>query len=174
MAVKEIKDLTGLSKAEPKEREAVAKDLLTTLLELSDDKTSVESSVPVEIKRGGEVKLTFRIHQISDEDVRAAQRKSTKYKANPNGKKLPQIEWDRDPVKYRSLVIYAATIPEDQKKVWGLQAFMDKKNCIEPYETIDHILNLGEKMTVFSKILEISGLNDDDEEEATLEEYAKN
>lgn len=170
----EIKNVTGLSHSSGAERKSVEKDMLTTLLELSEEKTSVEAATEIEIKRNGEVRLSFKVHQVSDEDIRRARKSATKNKPNPNGRKLPPIEWDRDETKYRSMVIYIATIPEDQKRVWGNAAFMEKKGCMEPYETVEHILNVGEKLAVFDRILELSGMADDDEGEESLEEYAKN
>lgn len=60
----------------PKIRGMAAEDLLTTLLERSDDKKSAELADEMEIKRGGKVRLVFHVHQIDNEDMRKAQKSS--------------------------------------------------------------------------------------------------
>lgn len=169
-----VKDLTGLSAVPPEERAGVEKDLLTTLLQMAEENTSPKDALPIEIKRQGTVRFSFRVHPVSDDDVRTARKAAITYMPNPSNKKLPKIEKDRDEVQYRSVLIYNATVPEDREKVWNNQVVKERFGAVQGYETIDKILNVGEKMKVFEKILEFSGLNEEDEEAATPEDYAKN
>ena len=169
-----VKDLTGLSAVPAEVRAGVEKDLLTTLLQIAEENTSSKDALPIEIKRQGTVRFTFRVHPVSDDDVRAARKAATTYMPNPSNKKLPKIEKERDEVLYRSVLIYNATVPEDREKIWNSQAVRERFNLVQGHESIDKILNVGEKMKVFEKILEFSGLGDEEEEETTAEDYAKN
>lgn len=175
MAEKELQDLTGLSNVDPKERPMEEADLIKALLEMAEENTSTEEAVTIDIKRGGKVRFSFRVHPVSDEDIRIARKAATTYMANPNNKKLPKIEKDRDEVQYRSLIIYNATIPEDRAKIWDNQKIKERFDLVQGHDTIDKILNVGEKMKIFEKILEVSGMNeDDDDDEVSVEDYTKN
>jgi Phage XkdN-like protein. len=170
------KDITDFSKTDAVLEKVIApkveEDVLATLLSMSDEKKSNDEAIAIDVKRGGVVRFTFKINQLSDEDIRKSRKAATTTKSNPNGKKYPPIEWDRNETKYRSLVIYNATVPEDRNKIWGNASFMQQKNLVEPWESVDEILNVGEKMSIFEKVLDHSGLLDADDEPE--EEYAKN
>ena len=127
----------------------------------------------VEIKRGGKYLFTVHLHPISEPDATMARKKSTVYMPNPNGKKLPPIEKERNTAKFNSWLIYLATTEEDQEKIWGNRAIMEKFNLAQPYESIDFLLTLGEKQKLVELVMDLSGLSDD-EEEINEEEYAKN
>ena len=92
---------------------------------------------------------------------------------NPPGKNLPPIEKDFDTAKFNSQLIYLATVPEDQRKIWGNKDVMDKFGLMEAWETIDKLLTLGEKSKLSDLVTTISGM-DDDEDEVDQVEYAKN
>lgn len=134
---KEIKDYTGLSTVSS---EAAAKgvnrqdkeiDLTTALLKAAEFKVSEDLITEVKIKRGGEYLFSVHLHPISDSDRRKAAKQATKYISNPNGKKLPKIEGDFDAAKFNSLLIYMATIPEDQKKIWANKEIKEKYDLIQ-------------------------------------------
>ena len=127
----------------------------------------------VEIKRGGKYLFTVHLHPINEPDATMARKKSTVYMPNPNGKKLPPIEKERNTAKFNSWLIYLATTEEDQEKIWGNRAIMEKFNLAQPYESIDCLLTLGEKQKLVELVMDLSGLSDD-EEEINEEEYAKN
>lgn len=177
-----VKDFTGLSSVPASEEPKLAKiekkqsenDILSALLSMNEEKTSTEDSLEINIKRKTGVELTFRVHQLSDADIKRTKKAATTYMKNPNNAKLPQIEKERDEVKYRSLLIYNATVKEDQDKIWGNKQFMEAMNCVQPWESIDAALNFGEKINVCEKILDFSDMNEDNEEEIDLEDYAKN
>lgn len=165
--------VTGLDVAE--NRQEAEYDLVKSLLEAAEFKVADESVTEVNLKRAGKFLFTVNLHPISEPDARVARKKATIYMPNPNGKKLPPIEKDFDSSKFNSWLIYLATTEEDQKKIWGNPAVMQKYNLAQPVESIDVLLTLGEKRKLADLVTDISGMNDDEDEEAiTPEEYAKN
>lgn len=161
---------TGLETAT--NRKETEYDLVKALLESAEYKTSEEEITEVEIKRSGRYLFTVHLHPISEPDARLARKKATTYMPNPNGKRLPPIEKDLDTSKFNAWLIYLATTEEDQQKIWGNGAVMQKYGLAQPYESIDVLLTLGEKRKLADLVTDISGMND--EEEVSEEEYAKN
>lgn len=179
MAEKEIKDFTGLSQVPAGERRYAEEDLLTSLLAAAEFKDSEEAVVPVEIRRAGRVYFTVHLHPLSDEDIKAARKKSTKYGKNPLGSKYPPIEKERDQKKFNSWLIYLATTQEDQKKIWGNQALLDKLELVEPVDAVDALLLAGEKDRLVDTVTNLSGFDEDEDGYSqdppdTLEGYVKN
>lgn len=165
----EKKNITGLENAE--NRKEAEFDLTKSLLEAAEFKTSAESITEVEIKRAGKYLFTVHMHPISDPDARLARKKATTYMPNPQGKKLPPIEKDFDNSKFKSWLIYLATTEEDQQKVWGNPTVMQKFGLAQPYESIDVLLTLGEKSKLVDVVTDISGLDDDEDENMSEEEF---
>lgn len=176
MANKETEkvNVTGLDTAA--NRKEAEYDLVSALLEAAEYKTDENNVTEVEIKRAGKYLFTVHIHPISDPDARFARKKATIYMPNPNGKKLPPIEKEFNNSKFGSWLIYIATTAEDQAKIWGNPQIMAKYGLMEPWETVDILLNLGEKRDLLDQVTSISGMDDDDDDEEILdqEEYAKN
>lgn len=166
----EEKVVTGLEAAE--ERKEAEYDLVQALLESADYKDSQDAITEAEIKRNGKFLFTVHIHPLSEPDARQARKKATIYMPNPQNKKLPAIEKDFDTSKFNSWLIYLATTEEDQQKIWGNPAIMQKFGLNQPWESIDVLLTLGEKHKLADLVTEISGMGDD--EEVDQEEYAKN
>lgn len=171
MAETEKKDVTGLDTAA--NRKEAEYDLVQALLESAEYKTSEDEITEVDIKRKGRFLFTVRIHPISEPDARMARKKSTTYIPNPNGKKLPPIEKELDTAKFNAWLIYLATTEEDQQKIWGNPAVMQKYGLTLPVDSIDVLLTLGEKRKLADLVTDISGL-DDEEDNVDEEEYAKN
>lgn len=168
----EKKDVTGLSTAT--NRKDAEYDLVKALLESAEYKTSEEEITEVEIKRSGKFMFAVHLHPISEPDVRTARKKSTTYMPNPNGKRLPPIEKDFDTAKFNAWLIYLATTEEDQQKIWGNPTIMQKFGLAQPVESIDILLNLGEKRKLADLVSEISGMDDDEDETVDEEEFSKN
>jgi hypothetical protein len=168
----EKKDVTGLDQAA--DRKEAEYDLVKALLESAEYKTSEEEVTEVEIKRGGKFLFSVHIHPISEPDARTARKKATTYMPNPNGRKLPPIEKELDTAKFNSWLIYLATTEADQQKIWGNGAIMKKYDLAQPVESIDVLLTLGEKRKLADLVTDISGMDDDEEENVDEEEYAKN
>ncbi len=145
-------------------------DLVKSLLEAADYRDSAESITPVDIHRSGKFLFTVRIHPLGDDEVKQARKKATKYCKNPKGAKYPPIEKDFDSSLFNSWLIYLATVPEDQEKIWGNPEVKSKRGLLQDVETVDVLLTSGEKAALSEKISEISGFNEDFDPE----EQAKN
>lgn len=168
-----VADVTGLDLA--KDRKEAEYDLVTALLEAADYRNSEEAITTVDIKRAGKFMFSVRVRPVSDEETRKARKKATTYMPNPNNKKLPPVERDFNDSLFKSWLIYMATIPEDQEKVWGNKAIRDKFSLSLPVEAIDVLLTIGEKNRLADAILDVSGVNDEDgEENVSYEDYIKN
>lgn len=170
---KETKDLTGLETTEisdRKSREATEYNLLENLLKTAEFIDSKEAITEVDIKRKGEVMFTLHIRPVSDQDIRRIRKQATTYMPNPANRKLPPIEKEFNTAKFNSLLVYAASTREDQESIWGNKTLMQKYDLVEPWETVDRLLLFAEKSQLCDIVYEISG----GEEEATLEDYAKN
>lgn len=151
-------------------------DLTASLLKAAAFRTSEEAITDMEIRRNGVYYFTVHIHPISDADTRKARKQSTVYGKNARGKLDRSVEKDFDTAKYHSLLIYFATTEEDKRNIWGNKELMAKYDIMEPWETVDRLLAVGEKDQILDEVLRISGFNDDDDEEneSSPEEYAKN
>lgn len=163
--------VTGLDQAA--DRKSAEYDLVKSLLSAADFKTQEDAITEVEIKRNGVYYFTVHVHPLSDPDTRTARKKATTYMPNPQGKKLPKIEKEFNEPVFNSWVIYLATTPEDQQMIWGNPQVMQKYGLAMPAESIDILLTVGEKRKLVDTILEISGM-DDEEDEVTQEDYAGN
>lgn len=177
-------NVTGLDQAE--DRKEAEYDLVTSLLAAAEFKTSDDNITEAEIKRNGKFLFAVKLHPISDKDTRFARKKASTYMPNPNNKKLPKIVKEQDEVLFKSWIIYLATTEEDQQKIWGNSAVMQKYGLALPVESIDILLTAGEKDKVFDLVGKISGLLEDDDDVADndsddetsetmdAEDYAKN
>lgn len=159
--LKEKETVTGLEMAE--DRNEAEYNLVKALLEASSYKTDENSITEVTIARNGKFLFKVNIHPVSDSDVKQAKKQAGIYRDNPNNKKLGKVRVDTDDAKFNSWLIYLATTEADQSQIWGNRAVMDKFNLMQPWESIDYLLNTGEKAKLLEKVLEISGLGDDDE-----------
>lgn len=165
----EKKNVTGLDMAA--DRKEAEYDLVKALLEASSFKTAEENITEVTIARNGKFLFEVRVHPLSDADVKFAQKKAGIFKPNPNNKKLGQVKVDTDAGVLGSWLIYLATVEADQEKIWGNNAIMQKFNLQQPWQSIDCLLMTGEKSKLVDTILEISGMNDDEEEQMDEEEF---
>ena len=145
-------------------------DLVSALLEAADYRNDITT---VDICRNGKFYFTVNIHPIGDDEVKAARKRATTMMPNPQNRKLPKIEKEFNVNLFNSLIIYTATTDEDKQKIWGNKAIMEKYNLVEPYESVNVLLTVGEKSELTNKVIEISGMDDEDEE-VTTEEYTKN
>ncbi|MEG1562154.1 MAG: hypothetical protein RR365_00675 [Bacteroides sp.] len=142
-------------------------DILRGLLAAADfsDEGSV---VEIEIARKNVVFFKFRIRPLSEDEYNNCKKKNTKYVRNRQlGIKFPE---DTDATRYRSQLIYEATVTEDRVKVWdNKDAWKAPQiNVTNGIDMIDKVLLAGEKDAVLTKLDTISGYD------STLEEVAKN
>lgn len=142
-------------------------ELLNGLLAAANYKDDADESVEIVISRQGKDLFSFHIHPLSEEDFSRCRKRCTKYvKSRTNaGVRIPE---EVDTVKYRNMLIYEATVPEDRAKVWDNKQLWKAKDLATGIEAVDILLKAGEKNAVCEKIDNISGY------EMTEEEVAKN
>ena len=174
MAKNEEREIaTGLETVEAGHVKEAEYDLVSALMEAASYREDKDLETIVDIKRNGKYFFSVTIRPIGDVETRAARKKATKYMPNPQNRKLPPIEKEFNTSLFNSLIIYAATTEEDKKKIWGNAAIMEKYGLVEPHESIDLLLTIGEKTALADKVVEISGMDIEDDE-VSLEEYTKN
>lgn len=160
---KEIENVTGLDQAT--NRKEAERDLLSSLFAAANFKTDSDNIQEIRIERNGVYFFTLHLHPISDADITFANKKATQYKDHPQGKKYGKIEVGYDKSTFKSWVIYLATTEEDQQKIWGNREFMSRFNLQQPWQSIDQMLTVGDKSKLMDVITDISGLDDDEDEE---------
>lgn len=161
-------DLGLTTATDPKSAEY---DLVKSLLAAADFRNTEDAVTEFEIKRNGKFFYSVHFKPVSEEELRIARKKATSYMKNPQGAKYPPIEKDFNSSLFNSWLIYLATTDEDREKIWGNASVKSKFGLMENVETIDKLLLFGEKAAVVEKIIEISGL--DTEEQFDVENYAK-
>ena len=145
-----------------------ADQILTGLLEAANYDNAEEEVHPVEIVRNGKTLFKFRIHPLSEEAFSRCRKKYTNYKRNKQiGIKFAE---DTDTTRYRSQIIYEATVKEDREAVWDNRQAWKKLDCLTAVDLIDKVLKAGEKDAVIEKIEMISGYDST----VALEDTAKN
>lgn len=150
-------------------------DLVSSLLAAAEYQQTPDMTKEVEIRRNGRLYFTVHVHPVSEDDISLARKKASKYYENPQGKKLPRVRGELDSNLFNSWIIYLATAEEDREKIWGNSAIMKKFNLLKPVESINYLLIAGEKSQLIDLIFDISKLSDEeDDEEAEAEDYAKN
>lgn len=116
------------------------------------------------------VYFRFSIRPLSEREYEKCKKKNTKYVRNKRiGMSMPS---DTDNVKYRDMLIYEATIPEDREKLWDNKKVWDamRNNGLQimnGLDVIEYSLIAGEKEKIVEQIDRISGFEDDSLEEVT-------
>jgi hypothetical protein len=141
-------------------------DILKGLLAAANFKTEEDNIQTIEIARNGVVLFKFRIRPLTEEEYQACKEKYTKYVRNKQlGIKFPE---HTDTVRYRSALIYQATVDEDRAKIWDNKNAWKAINVLNGVDLIDKTLLAGEKDAVLELIDKISGYS------VTAEETIKN
>lgn len=138
-------------------------DILQGLLALGNERDDEANYKPVEIRRNGRLLLAFRIRPITEEENQICWRRATKYAGSKPGH--PKVAIETDTTKYRSHLIYTATVDEDRKKVWDNKEAWKQLNVIQASDLIDRVLLAGEKSRIIDIIDEISGFGGEEAEE---------
>ena len=123
-------------------------ELLRGLIEAGNEKDSEASYERIQIKRGGVLKFEFRIRPISEEESLACHDHATKFAPRKRGQ--PKREMETNLAKFRSWLIYTATVDEDQAKTW------DNKKAQEAL----NVLNLKRGNVIRKSAEELSLKND--------------
>jgi len=145
-------------------------DLLDGLLKAGSGISDEGNIRKIQIKRQGKVLFEFRVRPVSEDETMNCMRSATPASYNPRYKNArPETNWS----KFRSLLIYTATVDEDKRRLWDnpnvQEAFRNSFMVFDKAELIDRVLFVGEKSRVVDIIDEISAMNEDD-----LESMAKN
>ena len=133
----------------------------------------------IDIVRGGKLFFSFRIHALGEEEANKSRKKHTKYVRNKQiGVKFAE---ETDNAKFRSSLIYHATVEEDRNKLWdnkqvwnGLIA--QGHQIVTALDVIEAVLLGGEKDRIIDEINKMSGFNSENIEEVenNLEDVTKN
>lgn len=139
-------------------------DILRSLLDAASYKTSEDEFVNIEIARNGKLLFTFRIRPMSEEEFMQCRRDNTVYKKNKqSGVRMADHV---DGSRYRSQLIYEATVEEDRDKLWDNRRAWGQMSVLNGIDMIDVVLKAGEKDAIISTLENISGYNLDAEETA--------
>lgn len=144
----------------PEEMQAEARanedDLLNGLLAAANYKDDENETVEIVIARGGRDLFSFRIHPLSEDDFNRCRKRCTKYVKSKSqaGIRVPE---EVDTVRYRCMLIYEATVPEDRAKVWDNKKLWKAKDLATGIEAVDILLKAGEKNAICEKLDAISG-----------------
>lgn len=139
-------------------------EILNGLLALGSERDNEENYKPVEIRRGGKLLLAFRIRPVTEEENNICWRRATKYA--PSKPNQPKVALETNSVKYRSHLIYTATVDEDRKKIWDNKEAQSQLNVIQAVDLIDKVLLAGEKSRIVELIDEISGFGSEEADES--------
>ena len=144
----------------PEEMQAEARanedDLLNGLLAAANYKDDENETVEIVIARGGRDLFSFRIHPLSEDDFNRCRKRCTKYVKSKSqaGIRVPE---EVDTVRYRCMLIYEATVPEDRAKIWDNKKLWKAKDLATGIEAVDILLKAGEKNAICEKLDAISG-----------------
>lgn len=119
-------------------------DVLAGLLAAGGFRDDEQEIIPIEIVRNDKVVLTFRMRPLDEKEYDTAKERNTRYKKNKNlgGMTFPE---KTDTVRYRSELIYTATIPEDRDLIWHNKEAWRKYNVLSGPDLITRVLKAGEK-----------------------------
>lgn len=151
-------------------------DMIMGLISAAGFATNEEEMKTIEIARpdsegNSKVLFQFRLIPLREDQYEQAKRKHTKYVRNKQfGMKLPE---ETNSTRYRSQLIYMATVEEDREKLWNNKQIWDALRSrgfqiMNGLDVIECSLKAGEKDRILDILDEISGYD------SNLEEVAKN
>lgn len=159
-------DTTGVEAATQEEILMNESDILRGLIEAGTEKEREGAYRKIQIRRNGVLKFEFRIRPVSEEESLACHDRATKFAPRKRGQ--PKREIETNAAKFRSWLIYTATVDEDRAKTWDNKKAQEALDVLQGVDMIDAVLLSGEKDRIIDEINEISGYGDD------LDETAKN
>ena len=139
-------------------------ELLRGLIEAGTEKDSEAAYERIQIRRNGKLKFEFRIRPISEDESLACHDHATKFAPRKRGQPKREIETNMS--KFRSWLIYTATVDEDRAKLWDNKQAQQAFNVLQGVDLIDCVLLSGEKDRIIDRINEISGYSDEADETA--------
>lgn len=139
-------------------------DILNAILDAASFRNSEEETYLIRIVRNDTVLLKFHIRPLSEEEYETCRRKNTKYVRNKRiGVQVPE---KTNHVRYRSQIIYTATVEADRKMIWDNKDAWGRLNVASGIDLVDTVLKGGEKDAIVEQIDKISGFSDNELEEA--------
>ena len=139
-------------------------ELLRGLIEAGTEKDSEAAYERIQIRRNGKLKFELRIRPISEDESLACHDHATKFAPRKRGQPKREIETNMS--KFRSWLIYTATVDEDRAKLWDNKQAQQAFNVLQGVDLIDCVLLSGEKDRIIDRINEISGYSDEADETA--------
>lgn len=164
---KDMIDNTELNEEESRElTRKYEDDILGGLMAAAAFHTDEDDIATINIVRKGATVLSFRIRPLGEEEYLKARKENTVYKRN---KQIGTRVADHvDTAKYRSQLIYDATVDDDKRKIWDNREAWNMFAVVNGIDLIDAVLKAGEKDAIIDKLDEISGY------QLSMEETAKN
>lgn len=145
-------------------------DLISGLLDAAD--FTKQETKNIEIIRAGKKFFEFKIRPLTADEYNTCRNRASKFVRNKQlGLKMLE---DTDSVKYRSMLIYEATVEADKEKIWNNKKLWDGlaakgKVVVTGHEVVENCLKAGEIAKIIEVIDNLSGF-----ENENLEEVAKN
>ncbi|WP_027717301.1 phage tail assembly chaperone [Desulfovirgula thermocuniculi] len=124
-----------------------------------------------EVVRDGKKLFSFRVRGLTSEEMEKCTDQATKTVKDRRYGNLA-VPKEFNAAKYRLLMIYTATHPDDRKALWDNKTLWEKAGVLAGWQLIDKVLKPGEQEKVVKLIEELSGYSD--EEAETVEETLKN
>lgn len=148
-------------------------EILRALLDAAEE--TEQETIMIEVARRGKVLFSFRIRGLQESEYHHCHDKATRYKKNRRMGGIKVAE-TTDAAEYRSRLIYTATVVEDRKRLWDNKEAWKQLHVPDGPSLIDKVLRAGEKEAIIAKIDELSGYNEDldDDDSDTLEDVLKN
>lgn len=164
-------DMNEMSKEAEKEFVRMnEKETLDALFMLGNYRDDKENYKTVELRRGGKVVLSFRVRPLSEEENEQCLKENSVHKKDKRTGIINRIKTDRS--RYRSGLIYTATVDED-KYIWENRKAWEQYAVASAPDLISAVLQQGEKDRIIEVIAKTSGYEDDDDD-ADEEKTAKN
>ena len=141
--------------------------ILRGLIDAGKEKDDESTYETIEIRRAGRLYFRFRIRPITEEESMRCHDAATRFAPRKRGQ--PKREIETNGAKFRSWLIYTATVDEDRKNTWDNRRAQEELGVLQGADMIDAVLLPGEKDRIIDRINDISGYGEDD-----LDEQAKN
>lgn len=175
--IEEVRDEQFSAEETQKQLQTKETDFIAGMLEAASYKN--DEIVTIEIARNSKLYFSFRIHALGEGEANQCRKKHTKYVRNKQiGIKFAE---ETDTAKFRSSLIYHATVKEDQDKLWDNKQLWNGlvakgHQIVNQLDVIEAVLLGGEKERVIDEINKLSGFESENMEEVeqTLEDTSKN
>ena len=102
----------NLEEMPPNEMSEYEGDLMGAILRAAEFKTDESEYRRIQIKRGGKILIKFLIRPLTEEELSNCRKKNTRIKQGRFGIDREKL----DNARYRSQIIYEATVPEVQRE----------------------------------------------------------